>query len=123
MPLFDTVDAFRYSAVGIVNQVRRRQRIELYCEGLKAKARQADYALRELSKLENQTDNTVTPTDPDEPLIQERVEFYCDTFWAFLYSCLDVLGQITNQAIRLGLDEKDVSFKRIANTLQNNHGQ
>lgn len=122
MPLFETIDAFRGNADGVIPQVRRKQRIKLYCEGLKAKAKQAVYALRELSKLENQTDSAVTTTDPNEPPIQERVEFYCDTFWALLYSCLDVLGQIANQAMRLGFDEKDVSFKKIANSICNNHG-
>jgi len=121
MEVFETIDTFCRTAEGVFKQRGRKQKLELYCEGLKAKSRQAALALSELAKLENQTDNNVTSTDSDEPKIQERVEFYCDTFWAFLYSCLDVLGQVTNQAKKLGLDEKQVSFKKIASNLQSNH--
>lgn len=60
------------------------------------------------------TDETVTATDPEEPTIADHVHFYCDSFWTFLYSSLDVLGQIVNQALDLKQLEKDVGFKQIA---------
>jgi hypothetical protein len=120
MSVFDAADAFLQQSEGIVTQNKRKQKLKLYCEGLKAKARQAEFALQELAKLENQADATVTSTDTDEPSIQAKVEFYCDSFWAFLYSCLDVLGQVVNQGMKLGFDEKTVSFKKITNHFNTN---
>jgi hypothetical protein len=121
MSLFDTADNFLQQALGIVPQKTRKQKLSLYCEGLKAKARQAEFAIAELARLENQTDASVTATDPEQPSIQARVEFFCDSFWAFLYSCLDVLGQVVNQGMKLGFDEKEVSFKKVKKRLDGNH--
>ncbi|NQT56645.1 MAG: hypothetical protein HQ551_10495 [Desulfobacteraceae bacterium] len=121
MSVFDAADAFLQQSEDIVTQNTRKQKLKLYCEGLKAKARQVELALQELVTLENQTDAAVTSTDTDEPSIQAKVEFYCDSFWAFLYSCLDVLGQVVNQGMKLGFDEKAVSFKTIKNHLNSNH--
>jgi len=121
MSLFDVADTFLQQSEAVVPQKTRKQKLKLYCEGLKAKARQVDFSLQELVTLENQADATVTSTDVNEPSIQSKVEFYCDSFWAFLYSCLDVLGQVVNQGMKLGLDEKRVSFKVIKRHLDNNH--
>jgi hypothetical protein len=119
MGLFDSADSFLLRADSVVLQEVRKQKLKLYCEGLKAKARQVDFALSELIAMENQADATVTSTNQDEPSIQCRVEFYCDSFWAFLYSCLDVMAQVLNQSMKLSCDEKLVSFKSVKKHLEN----
>jgi len=117
MSLFDAADNFLKKAQNVVTQKTRKQKLRLYCEGLKAKAGQVDFALKRLKALENQADGVVTSTDANEPSIQSNVEFYCDSFWAFLYSCLDVLGQVVNQGGKLGLNEREVSFNRVKKKL------
>lgn len=43
----------------------------------------------------------------------ERVNFYTDSFWTFLYSSYDILSQIINQIKALGVEEKKVSLHRV----------
>jgi len=121
MSLFEAAESFLEKSETAISQKMRKQKLKLYCEGLKAKARQVDFALHELLVLKSQTDATVTSTDVKEPSIQSKVEFYCDSFWAFLYSCLDVLGQVVNQGMKLGFDERNVSFKAIKKHLDRHH--
>lgn len=121
MSLLDAVDDFMVRADEVVPQATRRKMIKLYGEGLKAKARQVDFALQNLTALENLADESTTNTEVEEGSYQSQVEFYCDSFWAFLYACLDVLGQVVNQGMKLGRDEESVSFKKIAKHLKDNH--
>lgn len=91
----------------------RKKKILLYAEGLKAKLKQVDYALTCLEQFDNRTDATESTTEEKSPSISMQVSFYCDIFWTFLYSSLDVLSQIVNQAMALDLYEKDVSFNKV----------
>jgi len=98
----------------------RKEKIILYSEGLKAKLKQVQYAISQIESFTNRTDELESATNTDEFLISEKVNFYCDTFWTFLYSALDVLSQIINQALKLDLEEPKVSFKAVKDKLQNN---
>jgi hypothetical protein len=98
----------------------RKEKIKLYSEGLKAKLEQVQYALDQIKSFENRTDDLESTTAKDPFSITQKVNFYCDAFWTFLYSSLDVLSQITNQALKLQLDEEDVSFKSVNQKLQGN---
>ena len=100
-------------------QKTRRQRLKLYALGVRSKIRQANYALTQLSKFAPLSDSDTTATNEYE--VHARVGFYCDSFWAFLYSSLDVLAQVINQALKLGIPEKIVSFKSVARALKLNH--
>ena len=112
------IDNFLAVANAEVGQKGRRQKITLYAEGVKAKLRQADFALRELTRLNGVIDANISSTAAgDEFKTSEKVQFYCDAFWTFLYSSLDVLAQVANQAIRLDLEEKNVSFRRVKKKL------
>lgn len=93
---------------------------KLYCEGLKAKLTQTSYALDRVTEFNNRSDETESTTDDKAYSISLQVSFYCDSFWTFLYSSLDVLSQIVNQTMNLGLDEKNVSFSKVKNKLQVN---
>ncbi len=117
MSVFDKIDEIVSTADSNVPQKTRRRKIHLYAEGLKSKIRQSEYSLSSLESLSVRTDAAVTTTTHDEYGITDQVGFYCDTFWAFLYSGLDVLAQIINQSLNLGMREKEVSFKQVVNHL------
>jgi len=99
---------------------KQREKSHLYCEGLKAKLNQGLYALDRLKEFNNRSDETESTTDDKAYLISLQVSFYCDSFWTFLYSSLDVLSQIVNQTMNLGLEEKNVSFIKVKDKLQAN---
>jgi len=108
------------------------QKSHLYCEGLRAKLTQTSYALERLMEINKLSDDDkYTITDDDKYTftgdkaypIRLQVSFFCDSFWTFLYSSLDVLSQIVNQTMNLGLDdldEKNVSFAQVKGKLQGN---
>jgi len=112
------IDKLVANAKAVVPQAGRNDKIFLYGEGVKSKLTQAEYSLAELQSYSNKSDESTTTTNPEEATISDRVGFYCDAYWAFLYSALDVMAHLINQAQKLGMDEKDVSFKQIANRLR-----
>ena len=87
MSVFDEIDALVLRSANLL-QKTRIQKLALYREGLKAKITQADYALAKLSDFENRSDETESSTAAGEFGITDRVHFYCDSFWIFLYSSL-----------------------------------
>ena len=105
----------------IITGKRRKEKIKLYSEGLKAKLSQVQYTLSRLESFNSRTDETESTTAEDNYPVLAKVHFYCDTFWTFLYSSLDVLSQIVNQALKLELGEKDVSFGNVKGKLQGNN--
>ena len=118
MTLFAQIDAWIIDAESKIPQQGRKKKVRLYCEGVKSKLTQAEYSLAQLTLYSNQSDDTTTTTDSEEISITDRVGFYCDAYWAFLYSSLDILAQVINQSQKLGRDEKDVSFKKIEQKLR-----
>ena len=96
----------------------RRKKLKLYAEGLKAKLRQVDFALAQLSQYQEQADGLTERTGSRAFSVTDQIQFYCDAFWTFLYSSLDVLAQVINQALELGLNEQEVSFKKIEGHLR-----
>ena len=93
-----------------VPQKWRRDRINMYAMGLRSKFRQARFALEVLETLYD-AEETVTSTGDDWLTQKEKIEFYTDCFWTFLYSAFEVFAQVVNQVMDLIADEKDVSFK------------
>ena len=92
--------------------------ISLYSEGAKAKLRNAEFALQSLEELCPLSD-TSTSTDKSELPVPRKVEFFVDSFFAFLYSTFDVIAQVINQKLRLQIDEHNVSFKGVKKKLLN----
>lgn len=99
---------------------RVSQRISLYLTGVVAKVEHANYALSKLKELSVQSDASTTTHD-DTFSVSERLHFYIDSFFAFLYSSFDVIAQVINQKLHLGIDEKQVSIKRVKNNIDINH--
>jgi cell fate (sporulation/competence/biofilm development) regulator YlbF (YheA/YmcA/DUF963 family) len=121
MSVLEEIDALPEKVRDIPQKTRRRK-VYLYSQGLKSKIRQSQYALSELTTFSDQAEQITTTTAPEEFMIAEKVHFYCDAFWAFLYSSLDILAQIINQSLKLGMDEREVSFKKVASRLDKNTG-
>jgi Cthe_2314-like HEPN len=113
MSAHDDLDAMVGRLTSAHTKARNRL-IRLYALGVKAKLRQAEYAFQRLEELVPQAE----PVPPADFAVAERVEFYVDSFFAFLYSSLDVLGQVINQAHKLGLDERKVSFNTVETKLK-----
>lgn len=92
----------------------------LYAEGVKTKLRQAQFSsenLRRLEHLQDQLhtqDGTTGPTAQVLLNVSEQVIFYCDCFWDFLRSALDITGQLINELRSLGINERNVDIKRVA---------
>ena len=118
MDAYEQIDAVITRAEQVIPQETRKQKVRLYAEGLKAKLRQTEFALFRLEKHRGETDQSRTSTARDDFLVRERVDFYCDAYWIFLYSALDVLAQVINQATRLGLTERDCSFNDVETKLK-----
>jgi len=117
MSVSEGIESLVRTADTAIKQKSRRQKVRLYAAGLRAKIRQAQLALQRLSEYDNRSDETITSTGQEEFSITEQVHFYCDTFWTFLYSSLDVMAQLVNQALSLKLKERDVTFKRVKSKL------
>jgi hypothetical protein len=115
--IYEQIDDLKKRSSHILSE-RRMAKVELYCEGLKAKLSQIEYSLYRIDEFNNRSDKTESTTDTESPSITIQVNFYCDTFWTFLYSSLDVLSQIINQVMKLNLDERQVAFKNLHSKLK-----
>lgn len=97
--------------------------ITLYAEGVKTKIRQVYFSLEQLKRLEHIEDSPRSQrstTGQVAPLSQsatEEVILFCDSFWDFLRSTLDILGQLINQIRSLGIDERQLDIKVVSRKL------
>ena len=98
---------------------KNRKLTILYAYGVKAKLKNAEYALSCLNNFSTLSPSHTT-TEKSDFKIEEKVHFYVDSFFAFLYSSLDVVAQVINQKMKLRQDEHNVSIKQVKNVLNNN---
>ena len=115
MTVYDEIDSMNARASRAAGQ-RASCRIHLYSEGTKAKLKNAQFALSSLKDLTSQTDAPSASGCP-EFQVEEKVHFYVDSFFAFLYSTFDVISHVVNQALRLRIDEDKVSFNQVKKEL------
>ena len=99
---------------------RVSKRIKLYSSGVIAKIQHANYALTKLKELSTQSDISST-NQTIEFAVSERLHFYIDSFFAFLYSSFDVIAQVINQKLHLNKDERKVSINSIRDEINNSH--
>ncbi len=83
----------------------------IYAEGLKSKLSQAEFALLNLKRLYNIPEQANTQ---DLLTIEQQFIFFCDCFWDFLRSSLDIFAQLINEIKILSIPEKQVDIKRVA---------
>jgi len=103
------------------NSKRKTRKIKIYINGLYGKFENAEYALDKIKEITQETGTYSVYTSEIDP----EIHFYVDSFFAFLYSCFDVLAQILNQYYEelneLNLKERQISFKRILCVIKDNH--
>jgi len=97
-----------------------KQKILLYSHGIYAKMLNAEYSHSNLLNLRDHPDN-YNITDDLDVSVPDRIHFFTDSFFAFLYSSFDVTAQVINQKLRLGIDENRVSIKKIKEELDKRH--
>jgi len=114
MDIFGQIDSLVKDTKELIRQKKRRKLINIYAEGLKKKLWEANFAIKKLKELRNQSDAYQTSTSKEEE-ITDQIYFYSDAFWAFLYASLDVLGQLVNQILKLNLSEGKTDFKQVDN--------
>ena len=120
MPIYQEIDNWIATQATTITQNRRQQKTQLYAEGLKNKLEQAQYSLSQLELLASETGPTVVTIGDSEPPILDRIHYHSDAFFACLYSAIDILAQVVNQARNFGHDEDIVNFAMIANQLSHN---
>jgi hypothetical protein len=82
--------------------------------------KQAEYSLEMIRELSTQTVYTTT-TESTNYTVNDKLAFFVDSFFAFLYSTFDITSQVVNQKLRLKIDEKQVIFKEVNKKLTNKH--
>lgn len=108
--IFDIIDGLIEKSRREIQQTSRRQKIEIYGEGLKGKLRQARFAIERMTSLSPDVDSS---SGVEVFSCLDKAQFFCDAFWAFSYASLDIVAQIINQFETLRLDERKISFKTI----------
>lgn len=96
----------------------RRDRVNLYAEGLAVKIRETAYTLGQLRQLTSRAPQSAPISGA---AFSDRVHFYSDSFWAFERSLLDILAQVVNQAENYGLNERVCDFEAVASYVAANH--
>lgn len=94
-------------------------RIDIYSNGVKAKIKNAEYALLKIKNLSPRKNELKDPGEEDF-CVFDKINFYLDSFFAFLYSTFDIISQVVNQKCNIGEDERRVSFKCIKDRLNDN---
>lgn len=120
MSIDQEIDNWISTQATTITQNPRQHKAQLYAKGLKHKLEQAEYSLSQIKLLSSETGPTVVTIGDDEPPILNRIHFHCDAYFAFLYSAVDILGQVINQARDFGHDEDIVNFATIENQLSQN---
>lgn len=112
---------------GLLSKLERESRltptVNLYAEGVKVKLTQARWSLDILSEIEN-TPNIEGSTSSQNAWGQtstnDKIVFFCECFWDFLRSSLDITAQLINELRSLGRDEMDVSFYKVFRQVETN---
>lgn len=116
MTVYEKIEVFQRSPN--ITGHPQRNKLTLYSEGLRSKLTQTEYSLLRLRETVPKIESTTTVRTVSGKFItnEEQIYFYLDSFWAFLYSCMDVLSQIINIKYNLALPENKVSFNEISKT-------
>lgn len=115
------------SAIDALLQKLRHRRLwtnkaNMYSEAVKAKFYQARWSLDVLREIEHfpNEEGDITSSDVfSRKSIDEKVVFFCECFWDFLRSSIDILAQLVNELRLSGqIDETEVSFWKVFNTIE-----
>ena len=91
---------------------RRLDTLRIYTEGVKDKLRQSERALANIKQITQGSIGVVPDAEREV-----EIAFMIDAYFAFARAAYDVMGQWINQASELGLDERSVAFRAVADAL------
>jgi hypothetical protein len=118
MSVYDDIENMS-NRIANSHNARISARINLYSNGVKYKITEAEIAFNMLQEL-------LLPRgapflkDESKFTIEQKMHFFVDSFFAFLYSAFDVISQVVNQHLQLGINENQVSFKSVEESLRAN---
>src|SRR5882724_9591731 len=92
-----------------IPQQPRRERIQLYGQGLLYRIMEVRLTFNFIQELGNKY---------PQPADRDRIHLYSDSFWAFTRSSFDILGQILNQTQNLGINESGCHFGTVVDRLK-----
>lgn len=114
------------NAIDMLSQKLKRRKLwtnkaNIYTEAVKAKFCQARWSLdtlREIEHLPNEEGNSASSDVFSRISIDDKIVFFCECFWDFLRSSIDILAQLINELQSLRIDEDIVSFYRVLNVMK-----
>jgi hypothetical protein len=98
-------------------------KVNLYSEGIKTKFYQARWSLNVLREIEhapNVEGSTTSQEAWNMISTNDKIVFFCECFWDFLRSSIDIASQLINE-LRLQplkIDEEDVSFYKVRDKME-----
>jgi hypothetical protein len=93
-----------------------------YCEGIRSKIFQANFALASIDDLISQDLDLKFELEDASYTEFDKVYFYTDAYWINIFSLLEIFSQLLNLILELGLQEQNISFAQLRNHLNNNGG-
>lgn len=84
----------------------------MYSEAVKAKFHQTRWSLDVLREIENvpNIEGSTTSDVFGRISTNDKIIFFCESFWDFLRSSIDIAAQLINELLPLKIDEDEVSF-------------
>jgi Cthe_2314-like HEPN len=92
-----------------IPEQHRRERIELYGQGILYRIMEVRLTCRFIQELGGKY---------PQPEDRDKIHLYSDSFWAFARSSFDILGQILNQTQNLGINESGCHFGTVVDRLK-----
>lgn len=93
----------------------------LYSEHVKIKLRQTRWSLdilQEIAQIPNVDGSTSSRVAWENIGTNEKILFFCECFWDFLRSSIDITAQLTNELHSLGINEENVTFYEVLKKIQ-----
>ena len=104
----------------LLQRLRRRglltRTVKLYADCIKAKFYQARWSLdvlREIEHIPNIKESTSSQEAWYRITIDYKLQFFCECFWDFLRSSVDITAQLINELKVLRIPETEVTFYKV----------
>lgn len=118
MDIYDKIDDIYKYLISIEGQEDKKKKIKVYSEGVKTKLLNAEYSFKKIKELDSETEYYGDTTAEVTFTIDDKIQFYVESFFAFLYSVFDVVSHVINQKYTFFNDERKVKFKRTIEELE-----
>lgn len=96
--------------------------VSLYSESVKAKFGQVRWSLEVLRDIEHTPNIEGSAATSQEAWSKmgtnDKIVFFCECFWDFLRSSIDIAAQLVNELQSLAIDEDDVSFYKVRDKME-----